>query len=693
MGAGANVASVTTDEAGRFRFEVEEPDSALYFAAMRYGGSMYIGPPAMAGVQRVDDYILMADPSAEAGAVASALSREPGMGGGIMGTAAQAPRPAAGGQGGMDIALAAVGLLALVAAGLFITTAPRYRRRRTRDTLLEVATLENRLAEGPDPEERAELERRRDQLRAASRRPPDMPLVTLDAIVLQAFPYSETSKILRLLTPSHGVQSVIAKGARRPRSRYGGILEPFTDGMASFYYPGQPGPPQPQRLRAGPAPPAAGPGPGPVRRRVAPGRDPLAHRQRAGGAGGLLQRSAPPWTGSRAPPARPWRPPSLAETWALVTTLGFGPSLDRCVAATRSWCRTATSSWTTPRAACLCCGQCGGGVGGGRTLPGQARADLRALAAGTPWRWAPRRPTGSSWPGSWPTTWWTPSLRSLDFLAEATEDAMIRGIVGTGGHIDHGKTALVEALTGIRTDRLPEEQRRGITIDLGFAHLELDDGVAGVVDVPGHEDFIRNMVAGASGFDLFLLVVAADEGVMPQTREHVAIAELLGVPAAVVALTKTDLVDPEWLELAADDVATFLADTRFADAPIIPTSAVTGAGWTSCGRPIQAGLPAPRGRPDDLFRLPVDRVFTVHGTGHRGHRHGLERWTPARTSTSASSRAMRTARVRALQVHGSDVDRVQAGQRAAIALAGVDRDEVGRGATLVVDAGGRPPGS
>jgi hypothetical protein len=165
MGAGANVASVTTDEAGRFHFQVEEPDSALYFAAMRHGGSMYIGPPAMAGVQVVDDYILMADPSAEAGAVASALSREPGMGGGIMGTAAQAPRPAAGGQGGMDIALAAVGLLALVAAGLFLTTAPRYRRRRTRDTLLEVATLENRLAEGPDPEEREELERRRDQLR------------------------------------------------------------------------------------------------------------------------------------------------------------------------------------------------------------------------------------------------------------------------------------------------------------------------------------------------------------------------------------------------------------------------------------------------------------------------------------------------------------------------------------------------
>jgi hypothetical protein len=166
MGAGANVASVTTDAAGRFQFQVEEPDSALYFAAMRYGGSMYIGPPAMAGVQRVDDYILMAEPAAEAGAVASALSREPGMGGGMMGAAAQAPRTGTGGQGRTDMALAAVALLALVAAGLFVTTAPRYRRRRTRDTLLEVATLENRLAEEPEPEDREDLEHRRDQLRS-----------------------------------------------------------------------------------------------------------------------------------------------------------------------------------------------------------------------------------------------------------------------------------------------------------------------------------------------------------------------------------------------------------------------------------------------------------------------------------------------------------------------------------------------
>jgi selenocysteine-specific elongation factor len=261
---------------------------------------------------------------------------------------------------------------------------------------------------------------------------------------------------------------------------------------------------------------------------------------------------------------------------------------------------------------------------------------------------------------------------------------MIRAIIGTGGHIDHGKTALVEALTGVRTDRLPEEQRRGITIDLGFTRLTLGDGAAGLVDVPGHEDFIRNMVAGASGFDLLLLVVAADEGVMPQTREHVAIAELLAVPRAVIALTKVDLVDDDWLELAADDVATFLAHTPFAGATVVPTSAVTGQGVEALREALGAALPATRGRPDDLFRLPVDRVFTVRGTG------------TVATGTVWSGRlgrddhvrilpGERTARVRALQVHGEDVGEVEPGQRAAIALAGLDRAHAGRGSTLVTD--------
>jgi len=148
-------------------------------------------------------------------------------------------------------------------------------------------------------------------------------------------------------------------------------------------------------------------------------------------------------------------------------------------------------------------------------------------------------------------------------------------IIGTAGHIDHGKTALVRALTGVDTDRLPEEKRRGITIDLGFAPLALPNvGVAGVVDVPGHEAFVRTMLAGATGIDLALLVIAADEGVMPQTREHVAILGLLGIRGGVVALTKSDLVEDDWLDLVRLDVAELLAGTAMADAPMVATSVV-----------------------------------------------------------------------------------------------------------------------
>src|SRR5690242_18560937 len=168
-------------------------------------------------------------------------------------------------------------------------------------------------------------------------------------------------------------------------------------------------------------------------------------------------------------------------------------------------------------------------------------------------------------------------------------------IVGTAGHIDHGKTALVKALTGIDADRLEEEKRRGITIDIGFAHLELavPDGETlrlGFVDVPGHERFIRNMLAGVGGIDLVLLVIAADEGVMPQTREHAAILDLLQVPRCIVALTKSDLVDPDSLELAAEEVKEFLAAGRFADAPVIPVSSATGAGEKELRSALAAAL-------------------------------------------------------------------------------------------------------
>jgi selenocysteine-specific elongation factor len=260
----------------------------------------------------------------------------------------------------------------------------------------------------------------------------------------------------------------------------------------------------------------------------------------------------------------------------------------------------------------------------------------------------------------------------------------VKGIIGTGGHIDHGKTALVAVLTGEDTDRLPEERRRGISIDLGFAHLDAGDDTLGIVDVPGHEDFIRNMLAGATGIDLLLLVVAADEGVMPQTREHIAIAELLGVRDAVVALTKQDLVDDAWLALAREDVEDLLSDTVFAGARIVPTSAATGEGVEELRSAIVEGFRGTRGRVDDLFRLPVDRTFTVRGTG------------TVATGTVWSGRLRRDAvvrvepdgpeaRVRALQVHGRDVDAVEAGERAAIALTGVDRAEIERGMSVITD--------
>ena len=265
-------------------------------------------------------------------------------------------------------------------------------------------------------------------------------------------------------------------------------------------------------------------------------------------------------------------------------------------------------------------------------------------------------------------------------------------ILGTAGHIDHGKTTLVRALTGVDTDRLPEEKRRGITIELGFAPLQIDGvGVIGVVDVPGHEAFVRTMVAGATGIDLALVVVAADEGVMPQTREHLAILELLGVRRGIVALTKCDLADEEWLALVEEDVR---AATRRAlpDAPIIATSTVSGKGideLRSAIATLARALPT-RGS-NDLFRMPVDRAFTIRGTGTvvtgtvwSGHL--------ARDETVRILPDDRTARVRGIQGHGSQLDSAAAGARTAVALAGVDVADVPRGSTLVVDRHWRPTG-
>ena len=257
-------------------------------------------------------------------------------------------------------------------------------------------------------------------------------------------------------------------------------------------------------------------------------------------------------------------------------------------------------------------------------------------------------------------------------------------ILGTAGHIDHGKTALVRALTGVDTDRLPEEKRRGITIDLGFAPLRLDGiGTLGVVDVPGHEAFVRTMVAGATGVDLALLVVAADEGVMPQTREHLAILRLLGVQSGVVALTKSDLVDDEWLALVREDVRAALADGPLATADVVAVSVVTGAGLAELREAIvRAARAVPVRRSEDLFRMPIDRAFTIRGTGTVVT--GTV-WSGAlgRDATLRLFPSGETVRARSLHAHGQAVDLIVAGQRAAVALAGVELSRVGRGAVLV----------
>lgn len=260
-------------------------------------------------------------------------------------------------------------------------------------------------------------------------------------------------------------------------------------------------------------------------------------------------------------------------------------------------------------------------------------------------------------------------------------------ILGTAGHIDHGKTSLVRALTGVDTDRLPEEKRRGITIELGFAPLALAEesftGTLGVVDVPGHDAFVRTMLAGATGVDLALLVIAADEGVMPQTREHLAILTLLGVRGGVVALTKCDLVEGDWLALVTEDVRSLIAASALHGADIVPCSATTGAGLDDLRRSLAAAAGSvPSRNAGDLTRLPLDRAFSVKGTGTvvTG-----TLWSGAidRESTVRLFPNGGTARVRSLESHGAAVERGLPGTRVAVALAGVDREAVSHGGVLV----------
>jgi selenocysteine-specific elongation factor len=264
-------------------------------------------------------------------------------------------------------------------------------------------------------------------------------------------------------------------------------------------------------------------------------------------------------------------------------------------------------------------------------------------------------------------------------------------ILGTAGHVDHGKTALVKSLTGVDTDRLEEEKRRGITIDLGFAPLRLDNGLTlGVVDVPGHEAFVRNMVAGATGIDLALLVIAADEGIMPQTREHLNILRLLGVRGGVVALSKCDLVDTEWLELVRDDVRTTLADTPVASAPVIPTSTVSGEGIAALRDAIQSvATSLPQRETDDLFRMPIDRAFSLKGTG-TVVTGTVWSGTLGRDSAARVLPLGRPVRVRGLESHGIAISAATRGMRAAVALAGAEVADLRRGQVLVTDSSWTP---
>lgn len=255
-------------------------------------------------------------------------------------------------------------------------------------------------------------------------------------------------------------------------------------------------------------------------------------------------------------------------------------------------------------------------------------------------------------------------------------------IIGTAGHIDHGKTALVKALTDIDADRLPEEKRRGITVDLGFAELRVADHHFGFVDVPGHERFVKNMLAGASGIDLVLLVIAADEGVMPQTREHFDICRLLGVSAGIVVLTKVDLVDAETLDLAKLGVTELVAGSFLQNAPIVSVSAKTGQGiadLTNAITQIAADLPE---RSDQLImRLAIDRSFSMKGFG------AVVTGTLASGAITEGDEAellpdKNRVRIRGLQTHGQSTITAQAGQRVAVNLGGVDHSRVTRGMVL-----------
>lgn len=256
-------------------------------------------------------------------------------------------------------------------------------------------------------------------------------------------------------------------------------------------------------------------------------------------------------------------------------------------------------------------------------------------------------------------------------------------ILGTAGHIDHGKTSLVKALTGTDTDRLKEEKLRGITIELGFASLDLPSGQhIGIVDVPGHEKFVKNMVAGATGIDIVAMIIAADEGVMPQTREHMEICSLLKIKHGLIVLTKVDLVDEEWLELVKEDIRAFIKESFLDGAPIVPVSASTGQGIPDLIETLEAlSRDIPERISTGLFRLPVDRVFSMKGFGT------VITGTLSSGQVSVDETIMiypsrATSKVRGIQVHNESLQTAYAGMRTAINFQGLDKASVNRGDLL-----------
>ncbi|MBI4653593.1 MAG: selenocysteine-specific translation elongation factor [Nitrospirae bacterium] len=258
-------------------------------------------------------------------------------------------------------------------------------------------------------------------------------------------------------------------------------------------------------------------------------------------------------------------------------------------------------------------------------------------------------------------------------------------ILGTAGHIDHGKSSLVKALTGIDSDRLKEEKERGITIDLGFAHLNYSDGLrVGIVDVPGHERLIKNMLAGAGGIDIVLMVIAADEGIMPQSKEHLAICDLLKAKKGLIAITKADIVEKDWLNLISEDIKNFVKGTFLEDSPLIPVSAKTGENIKLLKEKIRDVAQSIKPKPvRGLFRLPVDRVFTLKGFGTVVTGTAISGSISVDAPVEILSKGIKT-KVRGLQSHGEAVKTAYAGQRVAVNLQGVSKEDIHRGDVLTM---------